>query len=113
MNLTINTKAFPDADPGMLQEMLGVLPYWVGEYIVYGYMKGENIIDFMTERYGFGRLYQFKGEVLEDGTYKNAEDPDLPYIGKLLTPDGPAYFYQYAMLALPLPNGEYFVTRMD
>ena len=23
MNLTINTKAFPDADPGMLQEMLG------------------------------------------------------------------------------------------
>lgn len=113
MNLTINTKAFPDVDPGLLQEMLGVLPYWVGEYIIYGYMKGIDIIDFMTERYGFGRLYQFKGEVLEDGTYKNAEDPDLPYIGKLLTPDGPAYFYQYAMLALPLPNGEYFVTRMD
>jgi hypothetical protein len=36
MNLTINTKAFPDADPGMLQEMLGVLPYWVREYNILG-----------------------------------------------------------------------------
>lgn len=115
MKLTINAKAFPDTDPGLLQEMLGVLPYWVGEYIVYGYMKGENIVDFMTERYGFGKLFQFKGEVTEEGTYKSTyeEDDDLPYIGKLLTPDGPAYFYQYAMIALPLPNGEYFITRMD
>jgi hypothetical protein len=36
MNLTINTKAFPDADPEMLQEMLGVLPYWVREYNLLG-----------------------------------------------------------------------------
>ena len=113
MNLTLNTKAFPDEEPCFLQEMLGVLPYWVGEYIIYGYMKGIDIIDFMTERYGFGSLYQFKGDVKEDGTYTTTDDPDLPYVGKMNTPNGYVYFYQYAMLALPLPNGEYFVTRMD
>ena len=111
MKLTINTKAFPDVNPGLLEDMLGVLPYWVGEYIIYG--TDMDIVGFMTERYGFGKLYQFKGKVLEDGTYKCAEDPDLPYIGKMPTPNGNVYFYQYAMLALPLPNGEYFVTRMD
>ena len=111
MKLTINTNAFPDVDPGLLEDMLGVLPYWVGEYSIYG--TDMDIVGFMTERYGFGELYQFKGEVLEDGTYKCAEDPDLPYVGKMSTPNGTVYFYQYAMLALPLPNGEYFVTRMD
>jgi hypothetical protein len=112
MKLTINKKVFPDVDPGLLEDMLGVLPYWVGEYILYGWKK-MDIVEFMTERYGFGELYQFKGEVLEDGTYKCAEDPDLPYVGKMNTPSGTVYFYQYAMLALPLPDGEYFVTRMD
>jgi hypothetical protein len=112
MKLTINKKVFPDVDPGLLEDMLGVLPYWVAEYILYGWKK-MDILEFMTERYGFGKLYQFKGKVSEDGTYKCAEDPDLPYVGKMNTPSGTVYFYQYAMLALPLPNGEYFVTRMD
>ena len=111
MKLTINTKAFPDVNPGLLEDMLGVLPYWVGEYIIYG--TDMDIVGFMTERYGFGKLYQFKGKVLEDGTYKCAEDPDLPYVGKMNTPSGTVYFYQYAMLALPLPDGSHFVTRMD
>jgi len=111
MNLTINTKAFPDVDPGLLEEMLGVLPYWVGEYILLG--TDMDIVGFMTERYGFGSLYHFKGDVQEDGTYTTTDDPDLPYVGKMNTPNGYVYFYQYAMLALPLPNGEYFVTRMD
>jgi hypothetical protein len=112
MKLTINKKVFPDVDPGLLEDMLGVLPYWVAEYILYGWKK-MDILEFMTDRYGFGKLYQFKGKVSEDGTYKCAEDPDLPYVGKMNTPSGTVFFYQYAMLALPLPNGEYFVTRMD
>ena len=112
MKLTINKKVFPDVDPGLLEDMLGVLPYWVAEFILYGWKK-MDILEFMTDRYGFGKLYQFKGKVSEDGTYKCAEDPDLPYVGKMNTPSGTVYFYQYAMLALPLPNGEYFVTRMD
>ena len=111
MKLTINTKAFPDVPVEHLKEMLGILPYWVGEYILLG--KGMDIVNFMTERYGFGSLYQFKGAIQEDGTYTTTDDSDLPYIGKMNTPNGYVYFYQYAMLALPLPNGEYFVTRMD
>ena len=92
MKLTINTKALPDVPVEHLKEMLGVLPYWVREYNLLG--KGM-------------------GDVQSDGTYSDPEDPDLPYIGKMNTPNGYVYFYQYAMLALPLPNGEYFVTRMD
>ena len=111
MKLTINAKAFPDVDPDLLQEMLGVLPYWVGEYNLYG--RDMDIVGFMTERYGFGNLYQFKGDVQDDGTYKSTYAPALPYVGKMNTPNGNVYFYQYAMLALPLPDGEYFVTRMD
>ena len=111
MELTINTKAFPSFDPATLQEMLGVLPYWVYEYILLG--EGANIVDFMANKYGFGRLYEFKGSVLDDGTYSHPDDPDLPYVGKIKTPNGNAYFYEYAILALPLPNGTHFVTRMD
>jgi len=111
MHLTINKKVFPGVDPGLLEDMLGVLPYWVVEYILYG--TDMDIVEFMTERYGFGKLYQFKGKVLEDGTYRHKGDPDMPYIARMDTPSGIVYFYECAMLALPLPNGEYFVTRMD
>jgi len=111
MKLTINTKAFPDVNPRLLEDMLGVLPYWVGEYILLG--TDMDIIGFMTERYGYGKLYQFKGEVLKDGTYRHKGDPDMPYVARMNTPNGNVYFYECAMLALPLPNGEYFVTRMD
>ena len=111
MKLIINTKAFPSFAPATLQEMLGVLPYWVYEYTLLG--KDANIVDFMANKYGFGRLYEFKGSVLDDGTYSYPDAPDLPYVGKIKTPNGNAYFYEYAMLALPLPNGTHFVTRMD
>jgi len=111
MILTSNTESIPDVDPVLIEDMLGVLPYWVGEYIIYG--TDMDIVGFMTERYGFGELYKFKGEVLPNGTYKSEDDPDLPYVARMNTPSGNVYFYQYAMLALPLPNGEYFVTRMD
>ena len=111
MKLTINTKAFPDVPVEHLKEMLGILPYWVGEYTLLG--KGMDIVNFMTERYGFGSLYQFKGDIQEDGTYTTTDDSDLPYIGKMNRHNGYVYFYQYGMLGLPLPNGEYFVTRMD
>jgi len=111
MKLTINTKAFPDVNPGLLEDMLGVLPYWVGEYILLG--TDMDIVGFMTERYGFGKLYQFKGKVLPNGTYRHKGDPDMPYVARMNTPSGNVYFYECAILALPLPNGEYFVTRMD
>jgi hypothetical protein len=112
MELKVNGRDFPDLTASNVEDMLGVLPYWVGEYILYGWKK-MDIVGFMTERYGFGELYKFKGEVLANGTYKSEDDPDLPYVARMNTPSGNVYFYQYAMLALPLPDGSHFVTRMD
>jgi hypothetical protein len=112
MELKVNGRDFPDLTASNVEDMLGVLPYWVGEYILYGWKK-MDIVGFMTERYGFGELYKFKGEVLPNGTYKSEDDPDLPYVARMNTPSGNVYFYQYAMLALPLPDGSHFVTRMD
>jgi hypothetical protein len=111
MKLEVNGRDFPNLTASNVEDMLGVLPYWVGEFIIYG--TDMDIVGFMTERYGFGKLYQFKGKVLPNGTYRHKGDPDMPYIARMDTPSGIVYFYEYAMLALPLPNGEYFVTRMD
>jgi len=112
MELKVNGRDFPDLTASNVEDMLGVLPYWVGEYILYGWKK-MDIVGFMTDRYGFGELYKFKGEVLPNGTYKSEDDPDLPYVARMNTPSGNVYFYEYAMLALPLPDGSHFVTRMD
>ena len=112
MELKVNGRDLPDLTASNVEDMLGVLPDWVGEFILYGWKK-MDIVGFMTERYGFGELYKFKGEVLPNGTYKSEDDPDLPYVARMNTPSGNVYFYQYAMLALPLPDGSHFVTRMD
>ena len=111
MILKVNGRDFPDLTASNVEDVLGVLPYWVGQYIIYG--TDKDIVEFMTECYGFGELYKFKGEVLPNGTYRHKGDPDMPYVARMNTPSGNVYFYEYAMLALPLPNGEYFVTRMD
>jgi hypothetical protein len=111
MELKVNGRDFPDLTASNVEDMLGVLPYWVVEFILYG--TDRDIVEFMTERYGFGELYRFKGEVLPNGTYKHKGDPDMPYVARMNTPSGNVYFYECAILALPLPNGEYFVTRMD
>jgi hypothetical protein len=111
MKLEVNGNDFPDLTASNVEDMLGILHYWVGEYIIYS--RGMDIVEFMTERYGFGELYRFKGKVLPNGTYRHKGDPDLPYVARMDTPSGNVYFYEYAMLALPLPNGEYFVTSMD
>jgi len=110
MTVTLNTEHF-SAPKDQLIEALGILPLWVHEYNLLG---GEDLITHMTERYGFGSLYKFEGEVLEDGSYRSPheEDEDLPYVGKMNTKHGTVYFYQYAITALPTDDG-YFITRMD
>ena len=78
-------------------------------------MLGESdIVQYMTERYGFGELYKFEGTVTEDGRWQSPheEDEDLEYVGKMQTKDSTVYFYPYAITALPTDDG-YFVTRMD
>ena len=108
--LTLNTTHY-DAPKEHLVESLGLLPHWVVEYNMLG---ESDIVQYMTERYGFGELYKFEGTVTEDGRWQSPheEDEDLEYVGKMQTKDGPVYFYPYAITALPTDDG-YFVTRMD
>jgi len=108
--LTLNTTHY-DAPKEHLVESLGLLPHWVVEYNMLG---ESDLVQYMTERYGFGELYRFGGDVQEDGSYKSNydEDDDLQYVGKMETKDGTVYFYPYAITALPTDEG-YFITRMD
>ena len=55
LTLTINTNAYPEYDKHQLNEMLGLLPLWVAEHV--GNDDGTDLVQFMEERYGFGRLY--------------------------------------------------------
>ena len=118
MTLQVNTEQF-SASRESLAKCLGILPLWVHEYVNYVTATGDtstDLVHHMTERYGLGDLYRFeKGVVLEDGSYRSGyeEDEDLLWVGKMDTPDGVAYFYQYAIVALPSSEGGYFVTRMD
>lgn len=108
--LKLNTTHY-DAPKEHLVESLGLLPHWVVEYNMLG---ESDLVQYMTERYGFGELYRFGGDVQEDGSYKSNydEDDDLQYVGKMDTKDGTVYFYPYAITALPTDEG-YFITRMD
>ena len=113
LTLTINTNAFPEYDKRELNEMLGLPPLWVAEHVSND--DGTDLVQFMEERYGFGRLYEFGGKINKDGDYISDydDDADLPYIGKMITKHGYAYFYEYAIIALPQPDGKHFITRMD
>ena len=108
--LTLNTTHY-DAPKEHLVESLGLLPHWVVEYNMLG---ESDIVQYMTERYGFGELYKFEGTVTEDGRWQSPheDDEDLEYVGKMQTKDGTVYFYPYAITALPTDDG-YFITRMD
>ena len=108
--LKLNTTHY-DAPKEHLVESLGLLPHWVVEYNMLG---ESDLVQYMTERYGFGELYRFGGDVQEDGSYKSNydEEDDLQYVGKMDTKDGTVYFYPYAITALPTDEG-YFITRMD
>jgi hypothetical protein len=111
MNLVLNHNEIHIPLGQEFVEQLGLLTYWVAQYNILG---GKDLVQYMTERYGFGELYKFGGTVTEDGLYQSPheEDEDLEYVGKMQTKDGTVYFYPYAIIALPTDDG-YFVTRMD
>ena len=111
--LQLNKNEYADISDNHLIEALGILPMWVKEWARFG--KGIDIVKYMTDAYGFGSLYKFKGEVLDDGSYRSwfDEDPDMTWVGKMDTPNGTAYFYEAAILALPMPDGKHYITRMD
>ena len=112
--MDINSKVF-DAPREQIQEALGLLPHWVLEYnFSLESRASDDLVQWMADRYGFGELYKFGGYVTEDGNYcsEHEDDDDLPWIAKMKTRDGDVYFYEYAITALPTPDG-YYITRMD
>lgn len=113
LTLTVNTIAHPEYNMHQLKEMIGLLPYWVAEHVDSD--DGSDLVEFMEERYGFGPLYKFGGEVDKNGSYVSGHEDDdpMPYIGKMITKSGYAYFYSHAIVALPQPNDKHFITRMD
>ena len=110
--LQLNKNEYADIPDKHMIEALGILPIWVREWVIFG---DKDIVNHMTEAYDFGDLYKFKGEVLDDGSYRSSydEDPDMTWVGKMDTPNGTAYFYEAAILALPMPDGKHYITRMD
>ena len=112
--LQLNNEYYHDLQTSKhLSNTLGILPIWVKEWIIFG--SDTDIIKYMTDAYGFGSLYKFGGEVLDDGSYRSSyeEDADMTWVGKMDTPNGTAYFYEAAILALPMPDGKHYITRMD
>ena len=111
--LWLNNEDYKDTPDRHLIELLGILPTWVKEWVIFG--SDIDIVKYMTDAYECGSLYRFKGEILEDGSYRSCydTDPDMPWIGKMNTPNGTAYFYDSAILALPMPDGKHYITRMD
>ena len=57
---TVNTKAYPDTDPAWLQEACGILPMWVAQYDMMSKVGAYDgsLVDYMTEAYGFGDLFE-------------------------------------------------------
>jgi len=113
LTLATNNEAHPEYSDNQIAQALGLLPLWVAEHV--GNDDDTDIVQFMTDRYGCGRLYKFEGTVNEKGDYVSSyeEDPDLPYMGRMITKDGYAYFYEHAIVALTQPDGTHFITRMD
>jgi hypothetical protein len=113
LTLATNNEAHPEYSDNQIAQALGLLPLWVAEHV--GNDDDTDIVQFMTDRYGCGRLYDMGGSLMYDGTYASQypDDEDLPYMGRMITKHGYAYFYEYGIVALPLPNGKHFITRMD
>ena len=100
-----------------IMEALGLLPIWVRDWIVLDDAKeleGETLKNYMGDQYGFG-MYRFGGYITDDGKHVTEfeDDDDLDWIAQMKTPMGNVYFYPYGIVAIPIEDGEHFITRMD
>ena len=106
-----------DAPADRIVQGLGFLPYWVRDFCAQAddEYKQCDLVEYMTEQYGFGKLYKF-GSKLRDGKLisEYEEDEDMEWLASYDTPSGLVWFFPYAIVALPRPEeNDYFITRMD
>lgn len=98
-------------DPKKLIDACGVLPHWVAEWC---FIEGEkpSLKFWLDSRYKFGLYHMDKAEISVNGTYTYPEDEPLFPMIAINTGEGMFFQYQYAIVAIPTPDGHY-VTRMD
>jgi len=99
-----------DVDGYMLEELLGMLPYWVKET-----PEDEGLRESLEAKYGMGALFDMKGGVVkEDGTYCYPEDPNLAPYCKCERRNETYFQYDYGIIAIVYKDGrETFVSRLD
>jgi len=106
-----------DAPADRIVEALGFLPYWVRDFCAQAddEHKQCDLVEYMAEQYGFGKLYKFGSKLVGKKLISEyEEDEDMDYLAAYDTPVGTVYFFQYAIVALPVPEeNDYFITRMD
>ena len=99
-----------DKDPRHAQEMCGILPLWVRDYALEG---ATDLVEYMTNAYGFGKLYQMNGTVKGDQYVSPYEDDEpLDYVAQSEIAEGTVYYFPFGIIALPVEGG-HFITRMD
>ena len=110
-----------EASQDRLTQALGLLPFWVRDFCFqYATVdqvgdETKDIVQFMEDQYGFGKLYKF-GSKLKDGMLisEYEEDEDMEWLASYDTPVGLVWFFPYAIVALPrVEENDYFITRMD
>lgn len=111
MKALFTFKTNPKVDHHIAQEMCGLLPRWVRDYTLFSMIYDGNIVDWMTEAYGFGPLYDMKGAVMNK-KYVGLGDDDLDYIALSEIDEGTVFYFPYGIIALPIEGG-HFITRMD
>jgi len=117
--ISYNVGSYPDWDTERLIEACGILPQWLFEFeflVKRGVKKFSELVEYMTECYGFGSLHKFEGHVDPDtqeyiSKYED-DEPLAPYLKIHFDTGQEALIYPYAIIALPTPDG-YFITRMD
>ena len=112
LKLTINTNAIPESNKHQLNKMLGLRPLWGNKHEVSD--DKTELVQFMNDRDGFGKLYKFEGKLHQPGEYITDYDADayLKYIGKMFLKHRYEYFIAYAIIAFQYADSKYSINRM-
>ena len=110
MNVTLLTENHPTATPFELQELCGALLPWV-----YDAEEEVDLIEVLSNSYGFGRLMELRGgELSETGAYNFPGDPELLPICSIDRKHEMVYIYHYGIVGIMYKDDRKpFITRLD
>ena len=101
----------PFRSKAQVWQIYHLLIYWALEFEHSG---GEDMVKHMGECYGFGPLRRWEGmSISDDGTIVYPGDSDMKPLLIMENSLGTVFMYKWGVVALPMKNGEHFITRMD